>query len=697
MAFVACALVGCGGAGSSGGGALPPPAPAPAQGWNFISLGPTNAMYAKIPESGKINAFAIDPTNANVMYIGGGAGTGLEVFSNAGIYRTTNGGASWQSIQPGAVNALWLDPAQPTHILAADEDNGILTTSDSGATWRTVYSTTSATQFAFFGGSLYATTAAGIIASTDRGNTWQISSSIDAPATAFGSAQGVLIAGMANGSVYSYANGAWQKMGTIPFNPNTGTGLSAPTVHQIAVDPLTPTHVYATTNDGPWDQTLFVSTDSGATWKPVNYNGWPQAIAFSEIAPHMLYVGDEGSFNALNADGTQSPTVNFQSYLQVIDLRNIWVTSLAGAEVCWIGSDQGLDRVPDCVNLGKAGTDSVVSGPAGMTLARRLAVSTTGTVMASFQDLQSFSSANGGGSWTSHPGLYEDGFVDFRPGSANVCYAYDENNGVSISLDGCATFAIPTAAQAAILPSRLMTNAMAFDPSNPLHMYFLSGPRSVFGKSAPNGVFESFDGGATFVQDAWPFGAPGAIAIDPHNPKHIVACDLPLYTTSVLWTTFDAGKTWTNAKSLPQTPYWYAIAISPVDGKDVVIANADASGNAFSLHSSDGGLTFGAATTAAARATAVRGSARVSQARRGVYVYSPMRQIRFDQDVTSGVPCAILTTSKGAYESCDFGATWARIDQTLAVHSFWDVRWVGGSVYLASNGFGVLRSAAPGH
>lgn len=707
LLFLFALLAGCGGGGSASG--VPSVLPtgnatnAPPATWAFSSLGPVNTSYLTVPESGKINAFGV--TSANVLFIAGGAGTGLETFSEAGAYRSSDGGASWQQVYSGVVNALWLDPAQPTHVIAGDDVNGIVSSSDGGASWRRVYPTTKVTQFAQLGSALFATSIAGILVSNDRGSTWSVSLA-NVPATAFGSSGNVLVAGMSDGSIYAYANGAWLKKGALPFTALTGTAESSAAVHQIAVDPLTPSTIYATNNDGPWNQALFVSTDSGTTWKTVTYNGWPQAIAFSAVVPHQLYIGDDGGFNKLISDGTSNPSVSFGAYLNVIDIRDIWVNA-GSPETCWIASDQGLDDVPDCVNLGKAGNDRVLSGPAGMTLARRLAVSSNGAVVGSFQDLQSFSTGNAGASWTSLPYLYEDGFVEFRPGSSNVCYAYDEVNGLSISLDGGKTFATPTAAAGNLAPSRLMTNALAFEPTNPLHMYFASAPTQFSGFTAATGMFESSDGGATFSRSPWPFAHPGAIVVDPHNRLHMLVSDMTSGTATIS-STFDGGATWTASNVPSGEPYWYAIAISPVNGNNVVAANADASGNVFSLASGDGGRTFGAASTAALHARVVHGfgAAREVGGRwkntaegrgsgRHYFAYSPLRAIRFDQDATSGTPCAILTTSLGAYESCDFGSAWSRIDQALSVHSFWDVRWTGGYVYLASDGEGVLRSLAP--
>ena len=71
-------------------------------GWQFRPIGPTH-MLEDYPmnTSGKLNAFAQDPRDPKVVYTAGGRGTGSEVYSSAGIYKTTNGGMSWQPIDTG--------------------------------------------------------------------------------------------------------------------------------------------------------------------------------------------------------------------------------------------------------------------------------------------------------------------------------------------------------------------------------------------------------------------------------------------------------------------------------------------------------------------------------------------------------------------------------------------------------------------
>src|SRR5581483_9800830 len=85
--------------------------------------------------SGKLNAFAFVENKPTTMYIAGGWGnTPRESPSQAGIYRSTDGGKDWTAIDAGltnpdgtissVVNGLWVDRSNPSIVLAATEFGG---------------------------------------------------------------------------------------------------------------------------------------------------------------------------------------------------------------------------------------------------------------------------------------------------------------------------------------------------------------------------------------------------------------------------------------------------------------------------------------------------------------------------------------------------------------------------------------------
>jgi hypothetical protein len=179
----------------------------------FQSIGPTH-MSDGYPTSGKVNAVAVDPANAKIIYAASGRGTGLETYSSAGILKTTDAGNSWTRLTSGlvdpsglvssVVNSLWIDPKNPSILLAGTEYDGIYRTTDAGSSWTNVFSGGQTTHFVSFDKSLYATDDAGVLASTNDGKTWsvQLKGTLKQHPTALtkteGSSGKVLYAGMSN-------------------------------------------------------------------------------------------------------------------------------------------------------------------------------------------------------------------------------------------------------------------------------------------------------------------------------------------------------------------------------------------------------------------------------------------------------------------------------------------------------------------
>jgi hypothetical protein len=119
-----------------------------------------------------VQSIVIDPANNQNLY------TGLD---GAGIYRSTNAGASWlpAATQPTnlRVKAVVLNPTDSTKLFAGVYGRGFFKSIDSGATWSACANTyllnlnvVSLTVDST--GKLYAGTEAGIFASSDACATW---------------------------------------------------------------------------------------------------------------------------------------------------------------------------------------------------------------------------------------------------------------------------------------------------------------------------------------------------------------------------------------------------------------------------------------------------------------------------------------------------------------------------------------------
>jgi photosystem II stability/assembly factor-like uncharacterized protein len=668
------------------------------------------------PASGKVNAFAQNPKDAKILYVAGGRGTGQETYSSAGIYRSTDGGTSWEPIVNGltdragyissTVNALWLDPARPNVLLAATENDGIFRSSDAGSTWSVAYASPHATDFAVFGGVLYATSVAGILSSTDDGADWTISlagSALRHP-TALGVVStprdGAFYAGMSDGSIFAFARGRWSQVGIIPYKFQPGGGGNTPVVHQIAVDPFSPATVYASSNDGYWDQDLHASTDGGHTWNTVLKKTYvedglgTQAIAFSRVHPHRLYIGTDGELYYVQGDGSAAPAVHPAATLSAYDVRNIWASANGSDDACWLATDQGLDYEPTCSQ--GAHNDAIASAPMAVGLARRFSVSPNGrTVIVSLQDFAAHATSDGGASWSRVPNLDEDGFNAIQPRDPKICYVLDET-GFRVSHDGCRTFRYPSVMAQHLIDLRTMTVPLAIDPSDPRSIYLTALLKQ--GSNFSFGLFRTRDDGKTFVKLNGPYVYPGSVAIDAHDGRHMIVANYP-GTAAAFFVTFDGGKTWVRSKGVAKSLFWYSSTISPVDGRTILASTVDRENAVCVFRSSDGGRSFRRLANVTRVPLQQQASTRerdetVADLSLPDEVYSPAREIRFNQDVVRGVPDAVLTTQQGAFLSSDLGTTWQRIDRGTIAHSFWGIGWYGGYLYLGSDGQGVLRSTA---
>ena len=107
-----------------------------------------------------VNALLIDPTNPSILYAG---------LDGGGLFKSTDGGATWNGagLADKTISTLAMDPADPSVIYAATGD-GLFMSKDGAADWTANNGPGSATALAIAPGVLYAGTAgSGVYRSTD--------------------------------------------------------------------------------------------------------------------------------------------------------------------------------------------------------------------------------------------------------------------------------------------------------------------------------------------------------------------------------------------------------------------------------------------------------------------------------------------------------------------------------------------------
>src|SRR5262249_37762981 len=67
----------------------------------------------------------------------------LYAGTSKGVFKSTNGGASWSAANSGletSINSLAIDPLKPSTLYAATWDRGVFKSTDAGSTWNAVNS-----------------------------------------------------------------------------------------------------------------------------------------------------------------------------------------------------------------------------------------------------------------------------------------------------------------------------------------------------------------------------------------------------------------------------------------------------------------------------------------------------------------------------------------------------------------------------
>jgi hypothetical protein len=251
-------------------------------------------------------AIAVDPTDADIVYVGASsAATPLGEYTagGSGVFRSTDGGATFTPRNTGIGNllttAIAIDPATPTTLYASVLDEGVFKSTNSGASWVPVNNgLTSLSVFSLAidpttPTTIYAgtasTTGGGVFRSLDGGASWTISSGTPG-LTIFA----IVIDPTTPTTVYAGARPGVRKSidGGASFGAS-GTFVDAthPTeVRGLAIDASDPTRLLAAVYG--WDSGMWRSTDAGASWQAQN-TGLLTAFGGSKFVQHMTTVAQD--------------------------------------------------------------------------------------------------------------------------------------------------------------------------------------------------------------------------------------------------------------------------------------------------------------------------------------------------------------------------------------------------------------------
>ena len=251
-------------------------------------------------ETGSIGAIRVADSDPNIVYVGTGSdGIRSNVITGLGVYKSTNAGETWSHVglrNTGQIGAVLIHPDNPNLVyiaaignaFAPNPDRGVYRTTDGGRTWQNVLfisDSTGAVDLEFAPDNPNE-----IYASMWRGERkpWTI------------------ISGAMEGGVYKSSDGgeSWEQL-----TRGLPTGLRGKS--DLAVSPADPNRVYVLIEAVEPEDGLYRSDDRGATWEQVtSYNpilNRPFYYTGLEADPQdadVLYVNNEGFYKSTDAGRT---------------------------------------------------------------------------------------------------------------------------------------------------------------------------------------------------------------------------------------------------------------------------------------------------------------------------------------------------------------------------------------------------------
>jgi photosystem II stability/assembly factor-like uncharacterized protein len=496
----------------------------------------SSTVFPVLDHALSVNAIVIDPATPTTLYAAGGDPTGAH---GGGVFKSVDAGATWQRSGLGSVyvQSLAIDPVSPATLYAGtgplsgqgSPGSGVFKSTDGGATWQDMNTgltnpdvhalaidpATPATLYA--GTADYQEGPGGVFQSTNGGVTWQAVNAGLTTRNVFGLAidaltPTTLYVGTDRTSVFKSTNAGatWQESRTgFPFD--ISSPASSPAVAALAIDPLTPTTLYAGTGHG-----IFRSVDGGTTWEEANA-GLPEfsppasALAIDPLTSTTLYAGVGGRVFKSPDGGMTWQDIGITN-LNIGPINALAIDPITPTTVYAGGYGGGVFRSID----GEAAWDAVNTGLTNLNVSTLAIDPLTPTTLYATTDGGLFKSTDGGTTW-GETGLGDASGKAFAidPSTPTILYArtFDLVRGVGLSksLDGGATW---QAADAGLDNHTVST--LVIDPLTSTTLY---------AGTFDNGVFRSLDGGATWqaVNTGLTSLGVNTLAVHPTNPATIYA------------------------------------------------------------------------------------------------------------------------------------------------------------------------------
>ena len=279
-----------------------------------------------------VRGFAVDPSHPANLYAG--------TYGN-GLFRSTDGGLNWSSAN-GAMRSNYVAAiavGQSSTLLAGTLFSGVYRSADNAATWTSseagidIAQVTALLADPASPGTVYAATFDGVSKSVDGGGTWLgVNNGLPiAPVSALASRSGsprTLLAA-------TLGSGVWKSTDGGATWTSSAQGLTDTFIGSLVVDPSNSSTVYAgTDHSGTSSQRVFKSTDGGATWTQTSLDAGQFPITFIAV-------------NLSNASQVIAISESALGYYQSLDAGKTWSTittsaSCGGVNTIFFGSSATL-------------------------------------------------------------------------------------------------------------------------------------------------------------------------------------------------------------------------------------------------------------------------------------------------------------------------------------------------------------------
>ncbi len=294
-------------------------------------------------------------TNENGAFANCFVEKGSEIFAGCyyGVLKSTDGGITWTNPDSSLTSNIDYMVVEDSVIYAAG--GGMFRSTDDGATWTVIqnglrYGQTTVTGLALVGTKLFASTWAGVVKSTDGGDSWSTvtgTGSVDDVTNAIAAYGSTILVGWSGGIIRSTDDGnTWTW-------PSAQYPMYSNTVFNIVMDSA---YSYIGTEVG-----IMLSTDWGVTWESIS-NGLPSnkvlsiAVADTDLYATSFSDGvyastDNGANWTYAANGIVGPDItaisgegsnvyavfSYDSVFSSTDDGNTWVadTGLTGTGYIW--------------------------------------------------------------------------------------------------------------------------------------------------------------------------------------------------------------------------------------------------------------------------------------------------------------------------------------------------------------------------